>query len=106
MSYRIDINDITNTNTDAKNGTYYYYNENELFLIENYMDGKLHGHMYTFYDSGYQEMTIHFQHNEKHGEELTYYEAGCIKSRINYINGRRTSETHYNEHGYIIKVLG
>ncbi len=66
-----------------------YTNEGIKRYSDIYMDGKLHGKCFTYYDNGQVRTDIDYVRGARHGKFYWHYENGQLGDETNYLNGQK-----------------
>ena len=95
----IDLNQFKNKQLEKKTT---YYENGEIELKANTIDGKLEGEALSYYESGEIEFKVNFVDGKGQGEAIKYYKSGEIKEKTNYVDGKLQGEAiQYYESGEI-----
>ena len=66
----------------------WYYENGQLRLEENFVDGLLEGPNLRFYENGQLRSEQFYQNDRYHGAAEYYYESGQLERKGNYMNGK------------------
>ena len=90
-----------------KEGPYkqYFFNSNTVLFQCNYVNDKLEGACYHYYDNGQLQICRHFVNHSEEGECKEYYKSGLLKYCYTIINGKKTGEFRaYDENGVLTSI--
>lgn len=82
---------------------YYHKKNNKLLSVENYLNGKLHGVVKTFYSNGELTEVLQYKNGVLHGKAKRYSSEKILLEELTYENGKLNgSATFYNTKGELI----
>lgn len=81
---------------------YFEYEDGQLCLICNYVDGELHGKHKTYYANAQLKSIGNYVKGERHGEYKWYYDNGQLGHLCTFAIGLEHGEyIHYRENGQL-----
>jgi antitoxin component YwqK of YwqJK toxin-antitoxin module len=92
---------LTDKDLKLDNGLYYFktkpfsgqvkevYENSEVKMIANYLQGMQHGTTYTFYANGMKSDIRNYSENKSYGKQIGYWQNGNQRFEFNYINDKR-----------------
>jgi antitoxin component YwqK of YwqJK toxin-antitoxin module len=64
-----------------------YYDNGEVWSINNYKNGKEHGECIRYYSNGEVWSINNYKNGKEHGECIRYHDNGEVMAILNYYNG-------------------
>lgn len=74
---------------------YFHNGSDQIMMIENYVDGKLHGEKIIYYDKGGIAEKSSFKNGKLHGFNTFYTQQGHLLKEFTYVNGELHGPVKY-----------
>lgn len=84
----------------------YFYEDGILKTVENYSEGRLHGHAQLFWPNGKQKRSSFFEKGTRHGRDEMWNEEGVLADEGQYSQGKPVGvHRRYNREGRLIEEI-